>query len=339
MAGMQAYELEPAAANGALHAVERPIPIPGRDEVLIRLGAASLNYRDLLVARNFYGSAPGPLIPLSDGAGTITATGVDVPAERIGERVATAFFPDWVDGPITAPARARSFGANLDGMLAQYVVVPSHAAIPVPDHLTDVEAATLPCAALTAWNALISAGRLRPGMTVLLLGSGGVSVMALQFAKMAGARVIQSSGSATKRARLKALGADHVFDYGAEPDWYRTVMEITGGDGVDIVVETGGPGTLTNSAKSVRMGGTIACVGFGTDGPGLDPRIVIGRAIRLIGISVGSCRTFAEMNQAIALNGMRPVVDRVIPMEAAADAYDLLRSGNHFGKVVLTISA
>ena len=334
---MRAFEIEPAATDGVLHAVGRPVPVPGPGEVLVRLGAAALNHRDLLVARNFYNAPPRRLIPLSDGAGTIVAAGPGVPKIRVGMRVAAAFFPDWLTGPITAAARARSFGADLDGMLAEYVVVPDHAAIRVPDHLTDAEAATLPCAGLTAWNALTAVGQIRPGMTVLLLGSGGVSVMALQFAKLAGARVIQTSGSAAKRARLIAMGADHVIDHAADPDWHRSVLELTGGQGADIVVEVGGPGTLVKSAKSARLGGTIACVGFMTEGPGLDPRLVVARALRLVGISVGSCAMFHDMNRAIAVSGMRPVVGHSLPMARAAEAYELLRSGGHFGKIALTI--
>lgn len=223
-------------------------------------------------------------------------------------------------------------------MLADYVAVPAHAAIPVPDHLTDAEAATLPCAGLTAWNALTEVAQLKPGMTVLLLGSGGVSVMALQFAKMAGARVIHTSGSAAKRERLSRMGADHVIDYRAEPDWHRHVLELTEGAGVDVVVEIGGAGTLVNSAKSTRLGGTVACVGFVTEGPGLDPQLVVARALRVVGLSVGSCEMFREMNRAIAVTGMRPAVGLTLPMEQASEAYDLLRSGRHFGKIVLTVS-
>ncbi|MCO6381762.1 zinc-binding dehydrogenase [Oceanicola sp. 502str15] len=335
---MRACEIDPGAGDGRIYHVERPTPEPGQGEVLIRLGAASLNYRDLLVMQNFYNAPPGREIPLSDGAGRIVATGPDVPEERIGQRVAAAFFPDWQRGAITATARGRSFGANLPGMLAEYAVVPAHAAIEVPPHLSDEEAATLPCAGLTAWTALCEAAQLRPGMSVLLLGSGGVSVMALQFAKIMGLRVIQTTSSPAKRARLLELGADEVIDYTAEPDWHQAVRRLTGGDGVDAVVEIGGTGTLTNSALSVRTGGTIVCVGFVTEGQGLDPKLIVGRAIRLIGISVGSCEGFAEMNRAIALHKMRPVVDRVFAMEQAEEAFALMRAGGHFGKVVISIA-
>lgn len=328
--------LSPRAADGVLRSIERPVPVPGTGEVLLRVRAASLNYRDLLVADNVYGSAAERLVPLSDGAGEVAALGPGVTGLTRGDRVAGAFYPDWIAGPVTAAARARALGATMDGMLAEHVLLPAQAVIPFPGHLSFEEAATLPCAGLTAWHALRLAG-LRPGATVLLLGSGGVSVMALQFAKRLGLQVIQTSGSAAKRARLIELGADHVIDYRAEPDWDRRVLELTGGGGVDLVVEVGGPGTLQRSMRAARVGGDIVAVGFVAGGPGIDPRPLISRAIRLTGITVGSVEMFGEMNRFIADTGLRPVIDRVLPMTRAAEGYALLRGAGHFGKIVFRI--
>lgn len=338
-AKMKACEINPIAADGKIRIVERPVPEPGIGEVLIRVRAASLNYRDLLVARNFYRSTSDRLIPLSDGTGDVVALGPGVDAVRLGQRVAGAFFPDWTSGPLTAANRARSLGANMDGMLAEFALLPVHAAIPIPDHLNYEEAATLPCAALTAWNAVAEVANVRPGMTVLLQGSGGVSVMALQFAKLTGARVIHTSSDAAKRARLVELGADVVIDHRAEPDWHRKVLDLTFGEGVDVVLDIGGPGTLAKSLRAVRIGGTIVSIGFVAKGEGIDPGPLISRAIRLIGITVGSCDMFRAMNRAISQNGMRPVVDRVLPMEEAGAGYRLLEAGGHFGKIAISIGS
>jgi NADPH:quinone reductase-like Zn-dependent oxidoreductase len=335
---MRAYHLTGNAGRKDLKPVDLPKPAPGSGEVLVRMRAASLNYRDLLVADGHYGSGvPDTLVPLSDGAGEVLALGDGVGGLAVGDRVAGAFYPDWISGPITAAARRRALGGSLDGVLAEYVVLPAHAAIPVPEHLSFEEAATLPCAALTAWNALTEVARLRPGETVALQGSGGVSVMALQFAKLMGARVIHTSGSAEKRERLAALGADHVLDHTAEPGWDRAVLDLTDGVGADLVIEVGGPGTLEQSFRAVRVGGAIVSIGFVAGGSTIDPRAIISRCIRLTGITVGSCDMFRAMNRAIGQTGMRPVIDRVYAFEEAAEAYERLRSGGHFGKLVVAI--
>lgn len=334
---MKACQISPVAADGALHRVDLPRPVPGQGEVLVRVRAASLNYRDLLVAQNVYGATLERVIPLSDGAGEVAEVGPGVTGLKAGDRVAGAFYPDWVDGPITAGARVRSLGANMEGMLAEYVVLPAHAAIPIPDYLTWEEAATLPCAALTAWHALSVVANVRPGDTVLLQGTGGVSMFALQFARIMGARVIQTSGDAAKRARVAEMGADAVIDYKAEPDWDRPVMDLTGGRGADVVIEVGGPGTLERSFRAVRVGGTIVSIGFVGGGAEVNPRAVIGKSIRLQGLTVGSCAMFRDMNRALALHELRPVIDRVFPFEEAAAAYAHLRAGAHFGKIVIAI--
>lgn len=334
---MRAYQLD-GQGEKQLSCVKRTDPDPGPGEVLVRMRAASLNYRDLLVMSGMYGAAtPDPVIPLSDGAGEIVEIGSGVTGRRIGERVAGAFYPDWILGPINADRRRRALGGSIDGVLAELVTLPAHAAISIPEHLTYEEASTLPCAALTAWNALTSAARLEPGMTVLLQGSGGVSVMALQFAKLMGARVIHMSGDAAKRKRLTSLGADHVINYRDNPDWQHTVLDLTGGIGVDVVVEVGGPETLRKSLDAVRIGGTIVSVGFVGGGSQVNPRAIISRCVTLRGISVGSCDMFTAMNRAISLHRLRPIVGHVYGFDDAAAAYSLLRSGGHFGKVVVTV--
>jgi NADPH:quinone reductase-like Zn-dependent oxidoreductase len=334
---VKAYEINPATADGVLRLVDRPDPKPEAGEVLVRIRAASLNYRDLLVADNAYGVSTNNLIPLSDGAGEIIALGAGATKHRISDRVAGAFYPDWISGPITAGNKKRGLGGTIDGVLAEYLVLGEDALIPVPQHLSFEEAATLPCAALTAWNALTEISRLRPGQSILLQGTGGVSIFALQFAKAMGAQVFHISSSREKLARLREMGADHVLNYRENPDWDSQVLSLTNGRGVDVVVEVGGPGTLERSFRAVRVDGSIVTIGFVGGGAEINPRMIIGRAIRLTGISVGSADMFNDMNRAIALHGLRPVVDEVFPFERAADAYAKLRAGRHFGKVVITV--
>jgi NADPH:quinone reductase-like Zn-dependent oxidoreductase len=334
---MKAYEINPAAADGVLTLVDRPDPEPKAGEVLVRMRAASLNYRDLLVADNAYGVSTDNLVPLSDGAGEVVALGTGVTKRRVGDRVAGAFYPDWISGPITAANKKRGLGGTVDGVLAEYLVLQEDALVPIPEHLSFEKAATLPCAALTAWNALTEVSRLCPGQTVLLQGTGGVSIFALQFAKAMGAEVFHLSSSTEKLVRLRKMGADHVLNYKENPDWDSEVLSLTGGRGVDIVVEVGGPGTLERSFRAVRVGGSIVTIGFVGGGAQVNPRAIIGRAIRLTGISVGGADMFNEMNRAIALHGLKPVIDEVFPFEQAAGAYAKLRSGRHFGKLVITI--
>lgn len=333
-AEMTAWQVDPS--GGGLRRIVRPVPQPGPGEALVRVGAAALNYRDLLVTRGFYGAGQTAVVPLSDGAGAIVAVGAGVEPGRIGQRVAGAFFPDWIDGPVTAARRARSLGAQMDGMLAEYAVLPAHAAIPVPGHLDDIEAATLPCAGLTGWHAATTAAGLRPGMTILLQGAGGVSVMALQFARLMGLRVLQTASTPQKAERLRALGAEEVLVGG---DWAARVVDLTEGLGADAVVDIGGPGSLAQSVRAVKVGGTIVSVGFAGEGPGIDTRQIVGRAIRMVGITVGSCAMFAEMNRAIAGAGLRPVIHRVFPMAQAEAAFACLEAGGHVGKIVIDIAA
>jgi NADPH:quinone reductase-like Zn-dependent oxidoreductase len=274
-----------------------------------------------------------PLIPLSDCAGQVIAVGPGVTGVQPGSRVSSIFMQRWLDGPIDDDKAASALGGPVDGVLAQRICLRADGLIPIPNHLSFEEAATLPCAAVTAWNALFRSGGLKPGESVLIQGTGGVSIFGLQFAKMAGARVISTSGSDQKLERLRSMGVADLINYKTNPNWEKTVREMTGGIGVDHVVEVGGAGTLPSSIRAVRRGGHIALIGVLTGGGEIDPRQVLFRSIRLQGITVGSKAMFAEMNAAISLAGLRPVVDRVFGFEQVPDAMRHLESGAHFGKV------
>lgn len=336
---MRAYEIRQATGiEGVVLNEQRPMPQAGHGEIKIRVLAASLNYRDLLVAKGLYrGSLKERVIPLSDGAGEVVDVGPGVSRFKSGDRVMGAFFQGWTAGGITAASTANALGGARDGMLAEYVVLPETGVIHTPAYLTDAQAATLPCAALTAWNAIAEVAKVRAGETVLVLGTGGVSLFALQFAKMHGARVILTSSSDAKLDRAKALGADSLINYREMPDWDKTVAALTEGCGVDLVVEVGGPGTLERSIRSTRVGGAIAMIGVVTGSGQIDPRPLISRAIRLQGVYVGSVEMFRAMNAAIASHELAPVIDRTFPFERAHDAFAYLAKGEHFGKVVITI--
>ncbi len=332
---MRAYRIHEAGGPDSLRAEELPEPRPGPGQVAVRVRAASLNYRDLLVIKGAYSrNLPLPMVPLSDGAGEVAEVGPGVTRFRPGDRVAGCFFSDWADGPLTEAATRSALGGAVGGMLAETVVLPEAGVVRVPDHLSDEEAATLPCAALTAWHALMEGGGLVAGQTVLVQGTGGVSLFALQFARMAGARVIATSSRDDKLARARDLGASDGINYKTTADWDVAARNLTEGIGVDHVVEVGGAGTLPRSIKAVRLGGHIALIGVLTGGE-IDPRPLLMRNIRLQGIYVGSRLMFENMNQAIALHKLRPVVDRVFPFDQAPEAYGHLESGSHFGKVVI----
>ncbi len=334
---MRAYRIHEASGPDALRREDLPEPEAGSGQVVVRVRAASLNYRDLLVIKGAYSrNLPLPLVPLSDGAGEVVAVGPGVTRFRAGDRVAGCFFSAWDAGPITEAAPKSALGGAVDGILAELVALPEGGLVRVPDHLTDEEAATLPCAALTAWHALMEGGGLVAGQTVLVQGTGGVSLFALQFARMAGARVIATSSSDAKLARVRELGASDGINYQTTPDWDVAARNLTEGLGVDRVVEVGGAGTLPRSIKATKIGGQIALIGVLTGGE-IDPRPLLMRNIRLQGIYVGSRVMFESMNRAIALHKLRPVVDRVFPFDQAAEAYKHLESGSHFGKVVIKI--
>jgi NADPH:quinone reductase-like Zn-dependent oxidoreductase len=333
---MKVYEIREAKGIDSVHLAERPDPEPGYGQVVIRVKAAALNFRDLSVAKGAYGrGVPSPVIPLSDGAGEVVAVGPGVTRVATGDRVAGIFMQTWLAGGMNEEHPKTAMGGAVDGMLAEYVVLHQDGVVKIPTHLSYEEAATLPCAAVTAWHALVSAGKLAAGETVLIQGTGGVSLFALQFAKLLGARVIATSSSDAKLARVREMGASDGINYKSTADWEKPVRALTGG-GVDHVVEVGGAGTLEKSMKAVRSGGTISLIGVLAGGTGeVNPRLILMKNIRVQGIYVGSREMFEAMNRAIALHRMRPVVDRVFPFADAVAAYHYLESGVHFGKVVI----
>ncbi len=335
---MKAYRLHEFGGPGLLRLEELPSPTPAPGSVLIRIRAVSLNYRDLMVSKGIYNpKLKFPFVPLSDCAGEVAAAGDGVTKFKPGDRVLSAFMPDWVDGLLDESKARSALGAEAGGVLAEEVVLPEHALVPVPSHLSFEAAATLPCAAVTAWNALFETGGLKAGDTVLIQGTGGVSLFALQFARNAGARVIATSSSDHKLARVLELGASDGINYRATPDWEKPVRELTGGRGVDQIIEVGGAGTLPRSIKCVRLGGTISLIGVLSGGGEINPMPILMRGIRLQGIFVGSRAMFENMNRAIEVNGITPVVDRVFPFAEATQALAYLESGAHFGKVVINV--
>ncbi len=333
---MKAYEIR-ASGIDALKLCDREIRKPAPGEVLVRVRASSINYRDYLNVLDPVGRGIAmPRTPNSDGAGEVVEVGSGVSRFTPGDRVMGTFFQCWIGGGISSDAMASALGGALDGVLAEYVVLNEHGLVAMPPHLTFQEASTLPCAALTAWHSLVEMGGLKAGQIVLLLGTGGVSIMALQFAVMSGARVIITSSSDEKLARAKAMGAWQTINYKTQPDWEKAVLDMTGGLGVDHVVEVGGAGTVERSVAAVRVGGTIAMIGVLTEGT-LNATAVMRKSIRLQGIYVGSRSMFENMNKAIAAHEMRPVVDRIFPLEEARAAFHCMGEAGHFGKIVVTV--
>jgi NADPH:quinone reductase-like Zn-dependent oxidoreductase len=335
---MKVFEIQNAFGLDSLKLVERPQPRPGPGQVLLKMRAFSLNYRDLMVVKGTYNPKLRlPLIPLSDGVGEVAEVGDRVTRVRVGDRVAGAFLPNWVAGDLTEGKARAALGGGPDGVLAEYAVLDAEGVVPVPAHLTDEEAATLPCAALTAWHALIVEGGLKAGDTVLTQGTGGVSIFALQFARMTGARVIATSSSDAKLARVREMGASDGINYKATPDWEEKVRALTSGAGVDHVVEVGGAGTLGKSLRAVRLGGRISLIGVLAGGGPVNPLPILMKNVRVQGIFVGSREMFEAMNRAIALHQLRPVVDRVFPFTEAREALRYMENGAHFGKICLRI--
>ena len=337
---MQAYQIVSGAHVAGLERVERPAPVAGLHEVLVRTHAVSLNYRDLMFARGQYGpAADHPMIPVADGAGEVIAIGAGVTRFKPGDRVINTYFPDWIDGRPT-PAKTRdSFGAQIDGVLAEQFVTHEDALVAIPAHLDYAEAATLSCAGITAWNAIFVEAALKPGDSVLLLGTGGVSIIALQLAKAAGLRAIVTSSSDDKLERARALGADAVINYRDTPEWQNEVLRLTDGIGVDAVVEVGGEGTLARSIQAARMGGTVAVIGgvTGFGGTQVDPLALITGVKRLAGIFVGSRAMLDALAKFVEVNRIVPVVDRVFDFGQAREAYEHLEASKHFGKVVVRV--
>jgi NADPH:quinone reductase-like Zn-dependent oxidoreductase len=332
---MKAFRLHDYGDLAHLRLEELPDPQPGPGQVLLRMRAASLNHRDLRIALGINRSAKLPLIPLSDGVGEVVAVGPGVTRVTIGDRVASTFFQRWLAGELTESVARSALGGDLDGMLAEQVVLHEDGVVRVPDYLSDEEAATLPCAALTAWHALIVQGSLRPGETVLLLGTGGVSIFALQIARLVGARVIITSSSDEKLARARQLGATDTINYRATPNWDERVRALTEGLGVDHVLEVGGIATIAKSLRAVRLAGRVTMIGVLTGSGAVDLGLIHARRVRLQGIYVGSREMFEAMNRAFALHRLRPVIDRVFPFEEAPAALRYLQSGAHFGKIAI----
>lgn len=337
---MRTVEIVGIGDLDGLRVAERPVPAPTPGTALVRLHAASLNYRDLLIPRDRF---PVPMdfigrIPLSDGAGEVIAVGEGVTRVKVGDRVAATPLPSWHGGEITHLDVIDNYGFNIDGMAADYRVLNADALVLLPDYLSYVEAAALPCAAVSAWSCLMEGKRpVRAGDTVLVLGSGGVSLFALQFAKASGARVIATTSSEQKAERLYAFGADAVINYSSTPDWDAAVLELCHGLGVDRVIEVGGGGTFERSIASTRVGGHISCVGFLSGqggGPGPTP-LLISKALSVNFFMMGSRAHFEAMLRAMVAAEIRPVIDRVFRLDEIGAAYAHLESGRHMGKIAV----
>lgn len=335
---MRAYVIERYGdADGlVLRNVQAPqAPEPG--QVLVRLRAASLNFRELLIQAGHYSAMCKPaLVPCSDGAGEVVAIGDGVTRTAVGERVMLTFHPHWISGEMPSGRDVLGRGGSVDGTLCEFACVDQEELVRVPDHLSFEEAATLPCAALTAWAALTAGPGLQPGQSVLTQGGGGVSVFALQLAKLFGARVIALSSSTERLERLRALGADETIDYRLQPEWHVAVQQRTRGEGVDLTVEVGGGGTVERSVQATRVGGRISLVGLLSGGPTLSEAFFY-RGLSLHSIRVGSREQFEQMCRAIEAHRLRPVIERVFGFDEVPQAFEALGQGRHFGKLVVAI--
>jgi NADPH:quinone reductase-like Zn-dependent oxidoreductase len=336
---MKSYHATSGGGLDSLIAKDHPVPEPGPHEVLVRIRANSLNARELLVLKGTYPLPVKPdVVMCADGAGEIAATGPEVTRVKVGDKVAAAMFPRWIDGPI-AWEYAPQLGGSLDGMLAEYVVLNDEAVVHIPEHLSFEEAATLPCAAVTAWNALTAARKLQAGDTVLTLGSGGVCLFALQFAKVFGARVIATTSSDEKADRLRGMGADEVINYRTTPEWHLAVRELTHGRGVDQVVDVGG-GTLERSIQSVALDGQVNFIGrLSTEPTAIDTDILYNAIATVRVVFAGNRAHFNAMNRAIAVNHLKPIIDRVFPFHDAFGAFRYYETGEAFGKIVISQSS
>jgi NADPH:quinone reductase-like Zn-dependent oxidoreductase len=319
----------------AMELVDRPEPEPGPGQVVVRMHAASLNYRDLLTVQGQGGAYKLPLIPFSDGAGEIAAVGQGVSRVAVGNRVCPMFFQSWFDGGPSASGRRLALGGTRPGVLQEMLLLDAEGVTRIPDHLSFAEAATLPCAGLTAWRALFDEAHLRPGQTILVQGTGGVSIFALQFAKLAGATVIVTSSSDEKLERAKALGADHTINYRSVTEWGKAAADWAGG-GVDHIVEVGGKDTFQQSLEAARVGGTILVIGVLS---GFAQQISIpslfSKNLHVIGLSVGSRKMFENMAAAIGRNRIKPVIDRTLGFSEVPDALRLMQQAGHFGKIAI----
>ena len=332
---MRAAVLESAYGIDNLKVIEKPDPTPGPGQVVVDITAASLNYRDLATI-----SAPSgrtPFVPCSDGAGVVSAIGDGVTRVKVGDHVASLFFQGWFAGEPTPQGLGGALGGTLDGVLQQKVVLSEQGVTPVPAGWSDEEAATLPCAALTAWRGLVIQGQVKSGDVVVVQGTGGVSIFALQFAKAAGATVIITSSSDEKLQRAKALGADHLVNYRSTPEWAKEVRRITGGRGADHVIEVGGAGTFEQSLRAIRLGGKIAVIGIlGGFVKDLNVAAIFGSNAFIHGVTVGSREHFESMTRAIEANGIRPIIDQRFTLDDSRAAFESMKAGAHFGKIVVS---
>jgi NADPH:quinone reductase-like Zn-dependent oxidoreductase len=336
---MKAYEIQQFSIEN-LALVERDEPTPQANEVLVKFHAASLNYRDLMMVKGAYNpKLKMPLVPLSDGAGSVVAVGENVTKWKSGDRVCPIFMQGWIDGEIDFKKARTALGGDSDGCLREFGAFDENALVRIPDHLSYEEAATLPCAAVTAYHALFVSGGLKSGDTVLLLGTGGVSIFALQFSSVYSERTIITSSSDEKLQRAKSLGASDLINYKETPDWDKAILDLTERRGVDHVVEVGGAGTIQKSLNSVKMGGHIAVIGALAGGQGeISPVSIFMKSVRLHGIFVGSRQMFEQMNLLLCLHShLKPVIDKVFEFNEVKDALAYMESGAHFGKIVVRI--
>ncbi|MDT7810408.1 MAG: hypothetical protein QOH35_748 [Acidobacteriaceae bacterium] len=318
-----------------------PMPRPGRGQVLVKVHAVSLNYRDLLLVRGHYNPKTAlPRIPCSDGAGEVLEVGEGVDTVTVGQRVAGIFMQHWLEGSPTAESSRGALGGDVDGMLAEYVVLHQSGLVSIPEHLSFAQAATLPCAGVTAWNAVVNAAQVKPGDVVLIQGTGGVSIFALQFAKMAGAVVIGTSSSDEKLQRAKTMGLDAGLNYRQSPEWAKWVLKETNNRGADLIVEVGGAGTFSQSLQAVRYGGTVAQIGvLSQSEQPLPIPLILHHQVRIQGIYVGSKSHFEAMNRAIVATRMQPVVDQIYTFDRVREALKSMETGSHFGKIVIRVVA
>jgi NADPH:quinone reductase-like Zn-dependent oxidoreductase len=339
---MRVFQIQDDWSIDNLVMTERPKPMPGPGQVLLRMQAASLNYRDLLVPQRGYGALTGtlPLIPVSDGVGEVIATGEGAGRFAIGDRVCPLMIQSWISGRPTMNRLVSTLGGPLDGVMAEYMALDEQRIVKAPEHLSHTEAATLPCAALTAWSAVVTDGQVKAGDWVLVQGTGGVALFALQFAKVHGARVIVISSSDEKLKRARDLGADRGLNYRQTPEWGREVKRLTGGDGVGLIVEVGGQKTLPQSLRAVQAGGTICLIGV-LSGLNMEASLgpIVTRKLRLQGISVGNRDGMEAMIRAMAQHAIKPVVDRTFEFDRLREALDYLRRGVHFGKICIAHTA
>ncbi len=334
---MQAYQLSAFGIEG-LRLVDLPAPQAGPGQILVDVRALSLNYRDLLVIKGAYNpKLPLPAVPISDGAGVVSAVGPGVTTVRVGDRVMTHFVADWQDGRFRQEYLGTTLGTPGAGLAAEQVVLPETAVLPLPKGYDFAQAATLPIAALTAWSALVTVGEAQAGQTVLTLGTGGVAIFVLQIARLMGLSVIITSRSDAKLARCRELGATHTINYATRPDWDQAVLELTGGEGVDLTAETAGPGTLDQSMKATKAGGRIALLGALTGRAGtVTTGLILMKRLNIHGIMVDSRRAFQDLVRFIERWDLRPVIDRRFAFDQLPEALRCMEAGEHFGKIVVT---